>query len=332
MNNDIFIYIEHNNETIKEVSLELLNKAKELSYSRPTFNCNIVGVLIGDQKTELEKEVLYYGADKVITYYSKDLATYNTANYALVLNEIITEYKPLIFLFGGTNTGRDLAPRLSAKAKTGLTADATSIEFNEEDKDSKTLWITRPAFGGNLFATIVCEDHLPQMATIRPGIFIKQGRIVTEDLNIIEFTKDLSFTKGIKIKKTIKKEKSLHADITKANIIVSAGRGVKNDINLLKEASTSLKGELAGSRAIIDEGILSKDIQVGQTGKTVRPNIYLACGISGAVQHTAGMNNSELIIAINTDEAAPIFDIADISIVGDAVPILQEMVEKLEKK
>jgi electron transfer flavoprotein alpha subunit len=330
MSKDIFIYIEHDNKTIKDVSLELINKAMELSLSRPTFHSNIVAVMLGDKQTDLEKDPIYYGADKVITYYHENLQTYNTRNYALVITEIIKEFKPLAFLFGGTNTGRDLAPRVSARAQTGLTADATSIEFNIEDSSSKTLWITRPAFGGNLYATIVCEDHLPQMATIRPGIFMKQGRVVTKECNIISFEKELSFRKGITINKKIIKESSSHKDITKANIIVSAGRGVKNNIPLLQEASVSLKGELAASRAIVDEGFVNKSIQVGQTGKTVRPTIYLACGISGAVQHTAGMSNSELVIAINTDEQATIFDIADVSIVGDAVPILKKLIEKLK--
>ncbi|AIO18484.1 Acryloyl-CoA reductase electron transfer subunit beta [Candidatus Izimaplasma bacterium HR1] len=324
MNNDIYVYIEHENNQIKDVSLELLAKAEILKESRKDFEIKVTAILIGKSIKNLANECIYFGADRVITYQNEILETYNTANYAKVVSEIIKTYQPEAFLIGGTTTGRDLAPRISAKVKTGLTADATSIEFNPEDTLSKELWITRPAFGGNLFATIVCPSHRPQMATIRSNVFDKNiknmnrlGEIVNFEYEFVP-NNDITYVK--RISKNIKTQ-----DITKARIIVSGGRGVSKDLTLLEETATILKGEIAVSRALVDEGLAPKTCQVGQTGKTVRPIIYLACGISGAVQHTAGMDKSEMIIAINSDKNAPIFDIADISIVGSAQQILSEL-------
>lgn len=324
MNNDIYVYIEHENLIIKEVSLELLAKAQELKVSRTTMDINVVAVLIGAELGDLDKECIYYGADKVITFTHEALSTYNTTNYATVISEIAMQNDPEAFLIGGTIIGRDLAPRISAKLRTGLTADATSIEFNPEDEGSKQLWITRPAFGGNLFATIVCPNHRPQMATIRGNVFAKLDRDTTKELQIEVFEFDFVPNNDIIVKKKITKE-IVRKDITKAKIIVSGGRGVSKELELLEETAKNLNGEVAASRALVDEGIAPKTIQVGQTGKTVRPIIYLACGISGAVQHTAGMDNSEMIIAINQDENAPIFDISDIGIIGDAKQILNEI-------
>ncbi len=328
MNNDIYVYIEHENNQIKEVSLELLSKAEELKTTRPNFKINVVAIVLGNNINDLASECIYYGADKVIMYNNKGLDTYNTSNYAKVISQILNEFNPEAFLIGGTTTGRDLAPRISAKIKTGLTADATSIEFNPEDINSKELWITRPAFGGNLFATIVCPKHRPQMATIRGNVFTKNNPDKTRTGLIQEFEYNLELNDDIKYIKRITKNIE-RQDITKARIIVSGGRGVSNDLDLLEETATSLKGEIAVSRALVDEGLAPKTIQVGQTGKTVRPIIYIACGISGAVQHTAGMDKSEMIIAINEDENAPIFNIADISIIGNAQAVLHEINAKL---
>jgi electron transfer flavoprotein alpha subunit len=229
MNNDIYVYIEHNNVTIREVSLELISKAQELKASRPNLDINIVGVLIGSSIELLVTKVIHYGADKVITYENKDLETYNTSNYSKVISEIIIENDPEAFLIGGTLLGRDLAPRISAKVKTGLTADATSIEFNPEDETSKELWITRPAFGGNLFATIVCPKHRPQMATIRENVFTKNMIDTTKGGIITSFDYDLIPNHDIRVLKKITKQ-TVRNDITKARIIVSGGRGVSKDI------------------------------------------------------------------------------------------------------
>lgn len=326
--NDIFVYIEIENNKIKEVSLELIGKANELKASRPLFDIHVVAILLGKESANLEQECVFYGADKVITFYHEELETYNTSNYAKVISEILKQYTPEAFLIGGTIIGRDLAPRVSAKIKTGLTADATSIEFCPEDESSKGLWITRPAFGGNLFATIECPKHKPQMATIRSNVFSLPQRDETLEGEIISFSHQFTFDTSIRYVKKITKQIE-RKSIEKARIIVSGGRGVSKDLELLEDTAHSLKGEVAVSRALVDEGLAPKTIQVGQTGKTVRPIIYIACGISGAVQHTAGMDKSEMIIAINSDENAPIFDIADISIVGNAQDILREINYKL---
>lgn len=331
MNTKIFVYIEHHEGMIQDVSLELLNKAQILKSSRPNLNCSVTAIFINNQVSKLEEEPLFYGADHVITYYNEKCHGYNTRNKALILTKIAQEFKPDIFLFGGTIEGRDLAPRVSASLKTGLTADATSIVFNEEDDTSDTLWITRPAFGGNLFATIVCENHKPQMATIRPSIFTKQERNEEVIKSITNYDKKLILLNDVKIVQTIEKEQP-KTDITKANLILSAGRGIKHHLDKARTVASLLNGELATSRALVDEGYSTKDVQVGQTGKTVRPTVYLACGISGAVQHTAGMQNSELIIAINTDKNAQIFDIADIGIVAKAEDVFDEITKQLMKK
>lgn len=328
MTNDIYVYIEHENNFIKDVSLELLAKATELKASRPDHNINIVALLIGHDISNVTNECAYHGADKIIRYKNDDLKDYHTTNYANVIAEILKENKPSSFLIGGTPLGRDLAPRISAKMQTGLTADATHVEFNPDDESSDQLWITRPAFGGNLFATIICPDRRPQMATIRPNVFTKSEPDNTKAAIISDFNLDISMKKDMKYVKKIAKKLN-NVEIEKAKIIVSGGRGVKQDLPLIEETAKSLNGEMAVSRAIVDEGLAPKTIQVGQTGKTVRPVIYLACGISGAVQHTAGMDNSDMIIAINTDENAPIFDVADISIVGNAQAILTEINAKL---
>jgi electron transfer flavoprotein alpha subunit len=324
MNNDIYVYIEHENNQIKDVSLELICKAVELKVSRPAFDINVVSIVIGSKVDVVAQECIYFGSDNVVTFQDESLTEYNTTNYATIIAEMVQQYDPESLLIGGTIMGRDLAPRISAKLHTGLTADATSIVFNPDDETSKELWITRPAFGGNLYATIVCPSHRPQMATIRSNVFEKLERDTNRVGDIVTFECDYTPNKSLTyIKKIAKKEDN--ADITKAKIIVSGGRGVSKDLTLLEETAHNLHGEVAVSRVLVDEGIAPKTIQVGQTGKTVRPVIYLACGISGAVQHTAGMNKSEMIIAINNDENAPIFDIADISIVGNAQAILHEL-------
>ncbi len=288
----------------------------------------VVAILIGSKVTHLVDDCIYHGADKVVYFENESLEYFNSTNYAKVISEIVKRYSPEALLVGGSVLGRDLAPRVSAKLVTGLTADATSIEFNTEEKNSKELWITRPAFGGNLYATIVCPKHRPQMATIRGNVFTKKIADINRTGEVIQFEYNLRPNNDITYIKKIDKTQD-QIDITKARIIVSGGRGVAKDLNVLKDTAEVLHGEVAVSRALVDEGCAPKKIQVGQTGKTVRPTIYLACGISGAVQHTAGMDKSEMIIAINKDENAPIFDIADVSIVGDAKDVLSKVVSKL---
>jgi electron transfer flavoprotein alpha subunit len=245
------------------------------------------------------------------------------------MTHIITTYKPEILLYGATAIGRDLAPRIAARVHTGLTADCTGLEI---DPESKLLLMTRPAFGGNIMATIVCENHRPQMATVRPGVMKALERTertgaVTEVP--VEFTpEDMNVTIREVIRETRQK-----SDITEAKILVSGGRGLgrPEGFEMLRELADALGGDIASSRAGVDAGWQPKDRQVGQTGKTVRPNLYVACGISGAIQHLAGMESSEFIVAINKDTDAPIFDVADLGVVGDVYAIVPKLTEAVRK-
>lgn len=252
------------------------------------------------------------------------LADYVTEPYAKAMTAIIQTKDPEIVLYGATSIGRDLAPRVSARVHTGLTADCTALAIDEE---TKLLMMTRPAFGGNIMATIVCENHRPQMATVRPGVMKALEADATKTGSVESF--DVPFTDAdmnVKVLETVKTDHKT-VDITEAKILVSGGRGVGNADNfkLLEDLADTLGGEVAASRACVDSGWISSDRQVGQTGKTVRPELYLACGISGAIQHAAGMENSDYIVAINKDEGAPIFGIADLGIVGDLNKILPKL-------
>ena len=246
------------------------------------------------------------------------------------MNAIIEAKEPEIVIYGATAIGRDLAPRVSARVHTGLTADCTKLEIDEE---SKGLWMTRPAFGGNIMATIVCPNFRPQMATVRPGVMqalaedaSKTGTVEVFDAGVSEA--DMN----IKIREVVKDTKKT-VDITEAKILVSGGRGIggPEGFGMLKELADELGGEIASSRACVDAGWIDRDRQVGQTGKTVRPNLYIAAGISGAIQHAAGMEDSDLIIAINKNNTAPIFEIADVGIVGDCTAIIPKLTEALKK-
>ena len=252
------------------------------------------------------------------------LADYVTEPYAKAMTAIIRDKDPEIVLYGASSIGRDLAPRVSARVHTGLTADCTALVIDEE---TGLLLMTRPAFGGNIMATIVCENHRPQMATVRPGVMkaldadsSRTGAI--EQFNVVFADSDMN----VKVLETVKTDHKT-VDITEAKILVSGGRGVgsADNFRLLEELAATLGGEVAASRACVDSGWISSDRQVGQTGKTVRPDLYLACGISGAIQHAAGMENSDYIVAINKDEGAPIFGIADLGIVGDLNKILPKL-------
>ena len=248
---------------------------------------------------------------------------------------IIKEQKPSILLIGATTIGRDLGPRVSARNVTGLTADATKLEIS--DDEAHEFRMTRPAFGGNLMATILCKQHRPQMSTVRPGVMQKMSADPSRKGEIVDYKVQFDEQKinRVKIIKTVKEEKVI-TDISQAKILVSGGRGVgtKDGFSKLEALAKELKGEVSSSRAMVDAGVMDQSRQVGQTGKTVRPNLYLACGISGAIQHLAGMEESELIIAINKDKFAPIFSVADLGIVGDLhkiVPMLTERLKSMQK-
>lgn len=324
---DVWVFAEQRDGVIMPVVIELLGEGKKLANE---VGCNLCAVLCGHHVEGLADQLFEYGADKVYVADHEELATYRTDAYTKVINDAIEEYKPEILLLGATHIGRDLGPCLAVKANTGLTADCTKLEIDPEDKKIKQ---TRPAFGGNLMATIVCPNHRPQMSTVRPGVMEKaafeegrKGELIK--LNV-EFKEGDIRTKVLEIVKTMKDTVSL----TDAEIIVSGGMGLgkPEGFELLKQLADKLGGIVAASRAAVDAGWIDHAYQVGQTGTTVKPKIYIACGISGAIQHVAGMQNSEQIIAINTNENAPIFEIADYGIVGDLYKVIPAIMEALDK-
>lgn len=328
---DLYVFCEQRGGEIQEVSFELIGEGRRLVDGVNHVKYNVVAVLLGSNIKEQAKELIAYGADRVIVCDHPLLKEYNTDVYTNVLEQVINQYKPDIFLIGATVLGRDLAPRLAARVNTGLTADATHLAIDETVTDQVLLLVTRPAFGGNLFGTIVCEDHRPQMASIRPKVFQTLERDEKRLGEIITFSVTVDETAiKLQVKEVIEKVQS-GIDITKADIIISGGRGMKHHFDLLEKVAQVVGGVVAASRACVDEGVAPKEIQVGQTGKTVRPKVYIACGISGAVQHVAGMEKSDFIIAINTDPEAAIFSVANVGIVGDAVKILPLLVEEIRK-
>lgn len=323
---NVFVFCEQRNGDIQPVALELLGKAQELASA---LNEKVVGMLLGDGIRGEAQKLIEYGADEVICADCPELKSYLTEQYSQVVYQMIEQYQPSIVLLGATTIGRDLAPRLSARLSTGLTADCTKLEISEESE----LMMTRPAFGGNLMATIMCVEHRPQMSTVRPGVMQKRDRDANRKGNIIDFRPTFDTSKfKVKLLQEVKNEKD-RVDITEAKILVSGGRGVGNKEGFakLQRLADVLGAQVSSSRAMVDAGVMDHDRQVGQTGKTVRPDVYFACGISGAIQHLAGMEESELIIAINKDKFAPIFQVADLGIVGDVNKVIPLLTEKIEK-
>ena len=319
---DLYVFIEVHQEEVSDASLELLGEAKRLKDGRPSLGYQVVAVILGNAKDEMLKDLGYRGADRIINLRHESLATYSTEIYTALLNKLIQDEKPDIFLIPATVLGRDLAPRLAARCDTGLTADATRLEFDPENEESSLLYVTRPAFGGNLFGTIINETKRPQMTSIRPGVMEKLPRDKNRDFTIEKREADLGGIEDqVRILEVLHKD-HMAVDIAKADIIISGGRGVGGSFHVLRECADMIGAEVGGSRAAVDEGRIGKEMQVGQTGKTVKPKVYIACGISGAVQHLAGMEKSDYIIAINKDPDAPIFSCANMGIVGDALEIL----------
>ncbi len=327
MSKDIFVFIEQRDGEIQKVGLELIGKARELAEK---LNQKVVGVMLGNNIKDKAQNLISFGADKVLVVDDPILQEYMTEPYAKAVNKIIKDFDPEILLYGATSIGRDLAPRIASRVHTGLTADCTKLEIDDE---TKLLLMTRPAFGGNIMATILCEKFRPQMATVRPGVMksLEKDESRTGDIEIINIDFDDS-DKTVIIREVSKASKK-SVDITEAPILVSGGRGIGNKeaFSTLKELADVLGGEISSSRANVDAGWIEQSRQVGQTGKTVRPNLYLACGISGAIQHLAGMEDSEYIIAINKDEGAPIFEIADLGIVGDVKVIVPKLIDMIKK-
>ena len=332
----VFTFAEQVDHKLAGVALELIGKGKELAADLKT---DVTAVLIGSDVKDLADELAKYGADHVIVVDDPKLKDYRTEPYAQALAGVINEYKPEIVLVGATAIGRDLGPTVSARVKTGLTADCTSLEIgqfplNADPADAKQnqLLMTRPAFGGNTIATIACPDNRPQMATVRPGVMIKRDPDASAKADIIEYKGDITENnKSVEILDIVKNVAKT-VDIMDAKILVSGGRGVGSPENfkILEDLADALGGTVSCSRAVVDNGWKPKDLQVGQTGKTVRPNVYFAIGISGAIQHVAGMEESDIIIAINKDETAPIFDVADYGIVGDLNKIVPSLTEAIK--
>ena len=328
----VYVFAQQVDNQLSGIAFELLGKAKDLAKDLDTY---VAAVLIGSDVKGLADQLAEYGADKVIVVDDPELKEYRTEPYTHALASVINEYKPEIVLVGATAIGRDLGPRVSARVQTGLTADCTVLEIgdfpinpipNQEQKHNQLL-MTRPAFGGNTIATIACPDNRPQMATVRPGVMQKIEPIKGAKAEVIDynpgFTPDSKYVEILEVVKAV----SDTVDIMDAKILVSGGRGVgsKENFKLLEDLADAIGGTVSCSRAVTDSGWLPRDLQVGQTGKTVRPQVYFAIGISGAIQHVAGMEESDIIIAINKDEDAPIFDVADYGIVGDLNKIVPQL-------
>ena len=325
MNKDIYVVVEQVDGVVQKVGIELIGIASKLAAD---LGQEVVAVLLGKEVKGLAENLIHHGANKVICVEDPILEHYATEPYTKALNAIVEAKKPEIVLYGATSIGRDLAPRVSARVHTGLTADCTKLEI---DPETKLLLMTRPAFGGNIMATIVCKEFRPQMATVRPGVMqalpTDTSRTGEVELFKVEFT---DADMNIKIREVIK-EKHAKVDITEAKVLVSGGRGLGNAENfyVFKELADELGGLVTSSRANVDAGWIGRERQVGQTGKTVRPDLYMACGISGAIQHLAGMEDSEFIVAINKDAQAPIFDVADLGVVGDLHKIMPILIDKV---
>ena len=324
---NLWVYIESSNGVAANVGLELLNPTRALADS---VGEKLVAIVIDGKGTEaIAQTAIRYGADEVIVVEGEEYASYSTDAYTNVLNILTEKYKSSALFIGATNRGRDLGPRLAARVKTGLTADCTSLAMD----NGNIVW-TRPAFGGNLMANILCPEHRPQLGTVRPGVFKKtepdesrKGNIIKED---IRTPLEMIRTKIVDIVTTVGSDVP---NIEDAEILVSGGAGVggPEGYGVLKELALAMGGSIAASRAAVDAGWIDHAYQVGQTGKTVGPKIYIACGISGAIQHVAGMSSADVIIAINKDPEANIFKVADYGIVGDlfeVVPILTEEIKK----
>ena len=325
----VFVFAQQVDNELNSISFELLGKGKDLAAD---LGAEVTAVLLGSDVKGLADELAVYGADRVIVVDDPQLKDYRTEPYAHGLSSVINEFKPEIVLVGATAIGRDLAPRVSARVATGLTADCTVLEIGDFKEKPKQLLMTRPAFGGNTIATIACPDNRPQMATVRPGVMQKNEKKDGAKANVVEFnpgfTPDHKYVEILEVVKSQNEE----VDIMDAKFLVSGGRGVGSaeNFSLLEDLAEALGGNVSASRAVVDAGWKPKDLQVGQTGKTVRPNVYIAAGISGAIQHLAGMEESDIIIAINKDESAPIFDVADYGVVGDLNKILPLLTKRLQ--
>ena len=345
----VWVFCEQRQGALMSTDFELVSEARKLA---DELGCEVTGLLLGDNVEGIAKELGGYGADKVLVCDSPLLKDYTTDAYAKVVCDMVNEYKPEVLLIGATNIGRDLGPRCAARLHTGLTADATHldidtakyIDFLKEsstidlskqkfDMEDRNLKMTRPAFGGHLMATIICPRFRPQMSTVRPGV-MKKAPFDQAKADACQIVKPAFSLTAEDIKTevlSVEKAAEKLVDLIGADVIVSVGRGISKDveggIKLAEELAEVLGGVVGGSRATIDSGWLSADHQVGQTGKTVHPKLYVALGISGAIQHKAGMQDSECIVAVNKSDSAPIFDVADYGICGDLFKVTPMLIE-----
>lgn len=330
MSKDLWVYIETNRDgSAKPVGLELLNPGQRLAKVQGGA---LVAVIIGNNIESAIKDATKYGAEKIIAVDDKIYEQYTTDAYADTLVALLKKYEPTTMFVGATGNGRDMAPRVSCRLGTGLTADCTALDIDEED--GKMAW-TRPAFGGNLMATIKCPDSIPQIGTVRPGVFKKLEADESRTAEVINEKVDIDPAKiRTKVIELIKEAATEIVNLEGADVIVSGGRGLgdPSKFELIKELADLLGGEVGASRAAVDAGWIAHSHQVGQTGKTVSPKLYIACGISGAIQHMAGMSGSRTIVAINKDADAPIFNIADYGIVGDLNTIVPMLINEIKKQ
>jgi electron transfer flavoprotein alpha subunit len=324
---DIWVWIETFEGKARNVGLELLNPGRRMA---DAVGANLVAVVIGHQAKEAAQSVASYGADQVILVDDAAFANYNVESYTEAMCQLVQKYQPDTILFGASSTGRDFAPRVACRLKTGLTADCTALDINTET--GNVQW-TRPAFGGNLMAVIECPDSRPQMGTVRPGVFKKLSpnknyapEVVQE--SIVNLPKCRS-----KLLERMADAGETMVNLEEAEIIVSGGRGLgkPENFSLIHELAEIMGGAVGSSRAAVDAGWISHAHQVGQTGKTVGPKLYIACGISGAMQHLAGMSSSDTIVAINKDPEAPIFTVADYGIVGDLLEVVPALTEEVKR-
>lgn len=323
----VWVFAEQRNGKMMATAFELIGEGRKLA---DKLGVELSALLLGSEVSSLADELIHHGADRVILADHPELKLYTTDGYTKVIADLVNSKKPEIILIGATNIGRDLGPRVAARLDTGLTADCTKLDIDEEQR---ILLQTRPAFGGNIMATIITPKHRPQMSTVRPGVMKKLACDITRK-GIIEKVEVELAKKDIRtIVKEVVKSAKQSVNLIDAEIIVSGGRGLggPDGFNIITELAKELGGVVGSSRAAVDSGWITQDHQVGQTGKTVRPKIYIACGISGAIQHLAGMQSSDCIIAVNKNPDAPIFGVADYGIVGDLYKVIPMMVEEIKK-
>lgn len=352
MSKDIFVIVEQRNGAVQKVSKELVGESTKLAAD---LGEQVVAVLMGYKIKGEAEQLIHYGASKVLVIDHPVLENYTTEPYVKAVEYVIKNFDPNIVLFGASSIGRDMAPRIAGRVHTGLTADCTRLDVDVAkyqeylrtstslalqperidalDTSDRYLKMTRPAFGGNVMATIVCRKYSPQMATVRPGVMEMPKKDTSRTGEIIDVDAGLSMDDmNVEILEVVRNDKKT-VDITDAKILVSGGRatGGPEGYEPLRKLASVLGGEVSSSRIGVDNGWIEKSRQVGQTGKTVHPNLYMACGISGAIQHLAGMESSEYIIAINKDEACPMMQLADLGIVGDMKVIIPKLTEAIEK-